>query len=150
MKCDTTEDVIRFEEGFRSSVYECPAGYLTIGYGFNVDPHASGGIPREVADFWLKQELEDREEDLISIFGPTLWVFMGEARQAALMSMHYQLGAAGFRAFEKMIRCIKQQDWFGASQQCMDSRAARNPKLTARFMRNARALASNEWQWGKE
>jgi lysozyme len=139
--------VIKQEEGFVPYAYACPAGYVTVGYGFNIDEENGGRMPREVADYWLARLTEEIEDDLISIFGPPCWAIMTPPRRATLMSMRYQLGGAGFRRFKKMIRCITSQDWDGAARECMDSKSARNPKLRGRFMRNADALRTGKDQW---
>ena len=137
---------IKFEEGFMGEPYHDSVGNVTIGYGFNLEAIK---MPRKVADYWLQVEIEKREADLISIFGEFRWASLLPAQRAALISMHYQLGAAGFRQFENMIHCVKQGDMSGASRACMDSKAARTPELKARFKRNAEALQTakvpKEW-----
>ena len=144
MDLELYESALRFEEGFSPDLYECESGRKTIGYGFNIDPNGGIRMPRKVADYWLRLEMEKREEDLVSVFGVSRWVMMLPARRAALMSMHYQLGAGGFRRYKKMISCVMRSDWRGAWEQCLDSKAARNPKLRSRFRRTARVLLTGE------
>ena len=140
----SASSVIRFEEGWRPTVYSDTEGVATIGYGFNVDERG-GGMPQKIGDIWLEDELIWRESDLRELFGPESWVMMGDARQAALISMHYQLGAAGFRSFERMIGAIKQGLWLTASRECLASKAA--GQTPSRYGRNARALLTGEGQW---
>ncbi len=140
-------EVIKKEEGYVDYVYLCPAGHQTIGYGFNVDKDAGGILPKQVADYWLERELAWRTSDLMNgIFGPR-WVLYLPARQAALISMHYQLGADGFRQFKKMIQCVKSGDWHGASRECVESKAGRSKTTGPRFKRNADALRTGKDQW---
>lgn len=139
------EDAIRQEEGWHDTVYRDIRGVLTIGYGFNVDPDRSGYMPQRIGDIWLRDEIEWRKDDLTELFGPVVWEQMGGARRAALTSMHYQLGAAGFRSFGRMVAAARKMDWRGAARECLDSRAAR--QTPARYDRNAKALLTGEWQW---
>lgn len=138
-------DAIKAEEGWHDTAYRDIRGVLTVGYGFNVDPAHEGYMPQRIGEVWLADELEWRESDLIELFGPVVWEQMGDARRAALISMHYQLGAAGFRLFGRMIAGVRKMDWHRAAKECLDSRAAR--QTPARYDRNAKALLTGEWQW---
>jgi hypothetical protein len=46
-----------------------------------------------------------------------------------------------------MIEAVRDERWNDASEECLDSKAARNPLTEKRFARNARALRTDEWQW---
>ena len=139
------EDAVKIEEGFRARPYECPEGKKTVGYGFNIDGW-NWEMPKPVADLWARLIVKKAEDLLLDYFGPAVWVCMGCARQAALVSMVYQLGWTGFLMFTKMNRAIRVQNWTLAHDECLASKAAR--QTPDRYARNARALYTGEWQWG--
>lgn len=159
----TVKDVLKREEAWEPCVYVDVVGALTVGWGFNIDPNLGGSIPdpvrmdwlqdsfhlkplpEDVGERWLSLEIEERENDLIGLCGRVAWVQMGDARQAALISMHYQLGAGTFRLFRRMLAAVRKMDWVTAAKECLDSDAARS--YASRFDRNARALLTGEWQW---
>ena len=74
MKMGKREEVLAFItpltaefEGFSASVYKCPAGFDTIGYGRNIEANplsveekaklVDGKVSKELAQEWLEQEL---------------------------------------------------------------------------------------------
>lgn len=149
MDGDFITRVIKGDEGWNPRAYECSSGRITIGWGFNVDEDGGDDIPAEVAELWLQIKLAEREEDLISIFGPYKWVLMLPARRAALISMHYWLGAGGFRRFKKTLRCVIEGEWTGASREFLDSKLylSGNRGTRTRCKKISRALATGEDQW---
>jgi len=52
---------LKKHEGFRSKVYKCPAGYLTIGYGRNLE---TNGLTKEEAEYLLQKDVEKIETEL--------------------------------------------------------------------------------------
>jgi GH24 family phage-related lysozyme (muramidase) len=135
--------VLKEEEGFTPHVMPDTRGVF-VGHGCRVDPDGPG-LSREAAECDLRVKLDEAMEDMIVTF--PAWWFYGEARQSALISMRYQLGRFGFLAFSKMIEAVRDERWNDASEECLDSKAARNPLTEKRFARNARALRTDEWQW---
>jgi len=142
---DLFVDVLKEEEGFTRHILPDTRGFF-VGHGCRVD-EGGPGLSEEAAECDLKLKLESSLEDLITIF-PMWWIY-GDAQQAALISMHYQLGSSGFRGFRKMIEAIKDMEWDDAARECVDSAAGHNPLTEVRFRRNAEALRTNQWQWGK-
>ena len=120
------------DEGFRSKVYQCPAGYLTIGYGRNVDPTGGKGITQSEAIMLLSHDISECEDDVRDFYGPLLWDRFGLVRQNALINMRFQLGGAGFRKFELMHDAIRQQDWERASNEAVGSLWAKQTPQRAR------------------
>lgn len=133
---DPYSDVIKFEEGFSEIGYQDLTS-CAWGYGFNY-------ITREEADWILDKRLDEIEHDLMRIFGAR-WVIFEYPRQAALMSMRYQLGPHGFRQFKRLIAAVREERWEDAARECLDSRAAH--QTPERFGRNAEALRTGESQW---
>lgn len=114
-------DHIKKYEGFRARPYRCPAGRLTIGYGFNLETTA---LPKKAADAWLEDLVLDCIEDLLRIFQD--FAGFSTRRKIALIDMRYNLGGSGFRGFKKMIAAIRAGDWQEAQLQALDSKWARD------------------------
>jgi lysozyme len=116
-------------EGFRPTAYTDTRGFLTIGYGTNLDAvgasmqcQAAGvsflgcrdGQPiTSAAAQVLLQKAARHAMDCATIrvdgFGD-----MPENVQLAIVDMIYNLGFAGFSEFRNMIKCLEAQDWAGA------------------------------------
>lgn len=133
-------EVLKQEEGFRPTAYQDTLGRWTIGHGIH-------HITEQESECVVAMRLEEAEEDLMKVIGDVRWVMLEDARQAALISMHYQLGPSGFRRFKKMIAAVMSEEWAEAARECLDSKAARE-QTPERFKRNAMALLTGESQWG--
>lgn len=113
---------LKSDEGFRSSVYLDTEGFQTIGYGFLVDSRKGGGIPPEVAEFWL-QWIVDRMVPSLRRALP--WFdTKPEPVQRALCNMAYQMGLSGLLGFRRMLAYIQNDDYEGAYQEALDSQWA--------------------------
>ena len=55
-------DHIKEYEGFSSLVYECTAGYQTIGYGRNIEQK---GITKSEAEFLLHNDIEQSIKEIL-------------------------------------------------------------------------------------
>ena len=143
----TAANAIAVEEGFLSRPKKCPAGKLTVMFGRNLDDNP---FTVEEGEYCLARELEKIEEKMHGLFGLAGWVIMGEARNAALLSIAYQCGWSGFLGFKDMIAAAKAHDWLTAAIACMDSAAAE--QCPDRYERNATVLRTGEWHpyWNRE
>lgn len=112
---------IKEDEGFSATVYECSEGYLTIGYGLNVDPRGGGGLTEPEAACILSNRVRICVDDVVYFYGLALWDRIGQVRRDALTNMRYQLGPTGFRRFDKMHDAIRLGDWERASNEALDS-----------------------------
>lgn len=111
---------VKEAEGFRERPYVCPAGKLTIGYGFNL---ADRGIPEEIADIWLKRALVV----VINELEPDLQDFpnLSDERTAVLIDMAYNMGVPRLRMFKKMLQALATEDYEKAADEMLDSLWAR-------------------------
>ena len=101
------------------SVYKCPAGFDTIGYGRNIEANplnasekaklVNGKVSKEVAQEWLKEELEKCYKQLDTNF--SWFKSLDTARKGALCDMVYNLGFKGFCTFKNTIKFIECKDW---------------------------------------
>lgn len=92
-------ELIKRFEGYSPTVYLCPAGYPTIGYGHVVSPEEreifKNGITREQADDLLRRDLLRFEIGVKSLLKD---VKLHGYAIDALVSFTYNVGLSAFRA----------------------------------------------------
>jgi len=117
-------DLIR-DEGFRARAYRDHLGKLTIGIGFLIDPEEPGAqeMPQSVANFWLLEILEENKK-ILNVQLPW-WCDLDEARQRVILNMSYQLGVNGLLKFKKMLKAMKDRDYYTAAEEALNSKWAR-------------------------
>jgi lysozyme len=125
------------EEGFRATPYRCPAGFLTVGYGLNLD----AGISREEAELLLRHRLEV-VGDALSLSLPW-WGGLDEVRKGVLTAMAYQMGVGGLLKFKGTLGAVERGDYEGAARGMLGSLWARQTPGRAR--RTAEAMRSGRW-----
>ena len=114
-------DDIKKHEGFSPIVYQCTAGYDTIGYGKRVKYLQ---ITEEQAEEWLEEELQNLKYVLADKYD---WFLPApQEAQDIVMNMNYQLGVTAFSKFKKTIKYIKVKDYKSASTEMLDSKWARD------------------------
>lgn len=118
--------LIKKHEGFRSRVYTCPGGKLTIGYGRNIED--LGLYPPE-ADYLLENDIKRFYKELESVF-PNLKKLSPE-RQSALIDMIFNLGKTKFLQFKKFIQYISQERFDLAAIEMLDSKWAKDVGVRA-------------------
>lgn len=118
MNRQALHDQIIDHEGLRLKPYRCTEGELTIGVGHNLD---SKGISEAAAYFIMKEDLDECEEDLHTIF-PNQFKSFPEDIQIVLMDMRFQLGPSRFRGFKKMIQAVRDDNPREMIKQMRDSR----------------------------
>ena len=114
-------DDIKKHEGFSPIVYQCTAGYDTIGYGKRIKYLQ---ITEEQAEEWLEEELQNLKYVLADKYD---WFLPApQEAQDIVMNMNYQLGVTAFSKFKKTIKYIKVKDYKSASTEMLDSKWARD------------------------
>lgn len=128
---------IKTAEGFREKPYVCPAGKLTIGYGFNIQDR---GIPQEVAEFWLAHELGLVKRELWrSGFGTNV----SPTRLHVLYDMAYNMGVPRLLQFKNMFAAIEVHDYDQAADEMLDSLWAR--QVGNRAKKLSEIMRTGEW-----
>ncbi|TLE14461.1 MULTISPECIES: glycoside hydrolase family protein [Helicobacter] len=120
-------------EGFSPKVYKCPAGFLTIGYGRNIEANpltetekkllrAEGLINEKIAKDWLRENLQKCYEELAQNFN---WFAKTDrVRKAALVDFDYNVGLGTLKTFKNTLLFLEQEDY---------KRAAENMRLSKWF-----------------
>lgn len=124
------QDLVR-DEGLRLTVYQCPAGYPTIGVGRNLEGR---GISKLEAFYLLDNDINACLDDLASF---AWWGALNPVRQRAVLNMRFQLGSGGFRAFTDMLAALERRDYAAAAAAGRHSKWARtdSPERAARVTR---------------
>lgn len=135
-------------EGMKLKPYKCPAGYLTIGVGRNVETNPitaeekkvvgdwEHGITKNGAKYLLKNDIikAHRECKRYIEFYKTL----DDERQYALLDMCFNLGIYGLLKFRKMLFAMEIGDYRGAAKECLNSKYAK--EVGKRAFRIARTI----------
>ena len=127
------------EEGFRSHPYRCTEGYLTVGYGTNLD----AGLNREEAALLLRYRLDRAAEEVARALP---WsARLDEVRRSVLVAMTYQLkgGIAGLLKFKGTLAAVARGDYEAAARGMLGSLWAR--QTPARAARTAAAMRTGAW-----
>ena len=134
-------EFIESNEGRRATPYLCPAGYKTIGVGWNID---SNPLPPDIAEYLAKngsitEEMIDRLL-LISVrhavadarvLFPKLDSFSGR-RRIALIDFVFQLGFHRARTFRKSIKLINEERFGEAEFEMLNSEWAKQTPVRAK------------------
>lgn len=130
------KDQIKFEEGLKLSVYLCPAGKRTIGYGHNLDasPTLEGNkipdeITEEIADVLLDNDIRETIRLLSSSWKG--FELLSGARRDALINMCFQLGIGKLSGFQRMHAALMKCDWSTTYNEAMASTWAKQCHLRA-------------------
>ena len=112
---ELARELLEAHEGRRRTLYRCSEGLLTIGVGHNIQQR---GLREDEIDLIFDNDLREAEATLKRFD----WFHeLNAARQAAAIDMMFQLGAARFSKFKKMIACLAAGDFAGASREALDS-----------------------------
>ena len=110
---------IKHHEGFRDKVYQCTAGFDTIGYVFAIKDLV---LDEDIAEMILMRKLEDLMKRISKTF--PWWKSANSDVKDVVVEMSYQLGIKGFSAFRKTIDHLENKRYGKASAEMLDSRWA--------------------------
>ena len=109
---------LKRHEGVRSHVYDCPAGYQTIGVGRNIDPNGGLGLSDDEVDYLLENDIRRCEREL----GRFSWFDdLDMVRQDALINMCFNLGFTRLLKFTGMLGAIAEGKYSLAAVEALDS-----------------------------
>jgi lysozyme len=116
---ENLKDQLVRHEGLRLTVYDCPAGYKTIGVGRNIEQK---GITEEEAMFLLNNDIDYFTEQLMENL--SFFDELSENRKSVLVNMAFNLGVAGLMKFKNMLKAVSEKRWEDASSEMLNSRWA--------------------------
>ena len=97
-------DDLKQEEGFRSHYYKDSRGFLTIGYGYNLDK----GMSEKVASALLELMVEEKVIELKAAI--PFWNTLSQERKDVFVDMAYNMGTSGLLKFKNMLKAAEQGD----------------------------------------
>lgn len=123
--------ILKRHEGLELEPYRCTEGYLTIGYGRNLE---TKGISEEEAEYLLRNDMEV----VVAALNDRIpwWNNLPDHKRIVLASMAYQLGVGGLLKFQNMLAAAEDGDDQEVVAQMRDSRWHR--QTTARAEELAR------------
>lgn len=112
-------------EGFSPTIYECPAGYPSIGYGRNLKFYPlgevekkefmkDGKLDRKHAERWLNAKLACIYLD---VQYEAYFENQSPERQAAMLDMIYNMGMKSFNEFKKFQQAMIDKDYSLAAKE---------------------------------
>lgn len=109
------------DESEKLHLYKCPAGYLTIGIGRNIEQR---GISKDESELMFKNDVDLVLKEL----APSLLHHhsikldsISSVRQEVLLNMAFQLGVPRLMKFKNTFAYIKNADYENASIEMLDS-----------------------------
>ena len=130
---------IKKHEGFKSSVYQCTAGYDTIGYGFAVKDLV---LDEDIADLILMRKIDKLQQRIMTNL--EWWTDSPAEIKDVVVNMCYQLGLSGFLKFKKTIYLLETEQYEDASLEMLNSLWAKQTPSRARELSEVvRSISSN-------
>ena len=135
----TVYDLIKAHEGKRLRPYQDTEGFLTIGYGRNLDAE---GISDDEAQVMLQNDIDQCVRELESNLP---WFSQLDApREGALIDMCFEIGIAGLLKFKNTLAAIERQDWPAVAAGMLASEWA-TKQAPARAAEDARIMLTGQW-----
>jgi lysozyme len=129
---------LRTDEGYSENPYFCPAGKLTIGYGWNLDDCP---MRRTEAEFRLENDVSECLSDMVRTFA---WFCdLDTVRQAALVNLRFNLGMPRLLEFKRFLAACKERNWSQAEAELIDSRW--HGQVGDRALRIERMILTGQW-----
>lgn len=133
---ETNEDLkmwIKRKEGFSKYAYKCTLGYLTWGYGHNLErerrlteaeknEYRKKQITEEEAEVLLENDIKKCREYAENIFADYKLSRLNSTRENVIVAMVYQLGNTGTRNFKRFIHALFMGDYNLAMREMIDSK----------------------------
>lgn len=139
MGVDNIVNQLKADEGLSLKPYRDNRGFLTIGYGRNLD---SVGITMDEAELFLRDDIQTA---IAQVHKTWPWaISLNEPRRGVLYNMTFQMGMSKLETFVKMVAGIRTGDFNTAAKELLDSQYAK--QVPERANRLAMQLITGEWQ----
>lgn len=107
---------LKLHEGVEEKAYLCPAGYITVGVGRNLEDR---GLSEAEIEFLLDNDVVIVENELDKAF--PWWRDMSEIRQRVLADMAFNMGVPRLKGFKNALSAMQQGDYADAADEMLDS-----------------------------
>lgn len=128
VKNEKLQALLILHEGLRLKAYLCPAGKLTIGVGHNLEARPLPGLGEGsvITETRALEILADDLRDVVEEIRRRIpWAEeLDEVRQAVLVDMAFNMGAAGLSKFRGFLSDLQEGDFAGDSAEMFRSRWA--------------------------
>ena len=139
MNTGTIVNLLIREEGEVLHAYQDSEDFWTIGVGHLIDKRKGGKISKKIS----RLILEDDIASSVAAAEKYAWFCgLNDARQAIVVSMIFQLGVGGFRAFKKTRAFLAAGEFDKAAVEMLDSAWAR--QAPARAKRASKVIRTGE------
>lgn len=108
---------LKKEEGLHLKSYECSAGFLSIGYGRNIE---QVGLKKAEAEMLLQNDMEDIF--LLLDKNIPMWKYEDFNVRLVLCDMCYNLGIKGLLRFKKFLNAVDESDYETAAEELKQSK----------------------------
>jgi lysozyme len=139
--------MLKEDEGLRYQVYDDSTGQ-TLRKGDTLTGHPTIGVGRELSMLGLSDEevhiLLSNDIDRVIMEAESFpwYKYLNEVRAMTVISMLFNLGKTKFNQFVKFQSALLRQDWEKASEEMMDSRAAK--QLPIRYTKLSTMMRSGK------
>ena len=137
---DLIERLLLRDEGYRRSAYTDSLGFWTVGVGRCVDARKGGGISQSEAFLLLRNDLGTKSAALDAAI--PWWKGLDPVRRAVLLSMAFQMGAAGLLGFRNTLKAVREARWDDAAALMLTSKWATQVPLRASRLADAMRTGS--------
>jgi len=129
--------LVRGDEGFVPKAYKDTKGNWTALVGLNLNQNVPERVGIAAMDEYIKITKEELHDNL------PFFDSLDPVRQWVFIDMVYNMGIGKFMGFHKMIHLAAGGAWQRASEELMNSQAARD--LPVRYKRLKMMLATGQW-----
>ena len=122
----SVKDRIKRHEGKRNKPYKCSEGYLTIGYGRNLE---TVGLSDAEIDYLFAADYQ-RAVELAKSF--VVYETLNDVRRGVLVEMIFQMGRTGVAKFKKFLARSSEEDYEAAAVEMLQSKWAKQTPRRAK------------------
>lgn len=114
-------------EGINLTSYRCPAGYITVGIGHNLEANPVPGIPCKIWHTITDDQANRLFEADVAMFAAQIdkrWPWardMGETRYSVLINMAFNMGVDRLAGFKDALAAMRRGDYDTAAVEILDS-----------------------------
>jgi lysozyme len=110
MTKDLTRTLIEFNEGRRNKLYQCTAGFWTVGVGRNLEANP---LSDAAIDFLLDEDIAAVEAQLDKHL--SWWREHDEVRRAVLIDLAFNMGINGLLGFKNTLAAFRAKNYEAAA-----------------------------------